>query len=100
VAVKLEATGKLSCHGATAVLYHSMYANVATGPRSRLRQGFVCNSGQHLHASEHEDEETSLGQTVAAWTYQQQQRNTANPCCAEHNVQEVGEAPMHDPGPE
>jgi hypothetical protein len=34
-----------------------MYANVATGPRSRLKQGFVCNSGQHLHASEHEDEE-------------------------------------------
>lgn len=44
MAVKLDATGKLSCHGATAVLYHSMYANVATGPRSRLKQGFVCNT--------------------------------------------------------
>jgi hypothetical protein len=79
---------------ATGLRQYCMYANVATGPRS----------GQPVHASEHEDEERCLGQTVATWdvstTAKDRQLPTASPCCAEHNVQEVGEAPMHDPGPE
>lgn len=99
MAVKPEATGKLSCHGATAVLYHSMYANVATGPRSRLKQGFVCNSGQHLHASEHEDEEQVWARLLQPGRINNNE-TPLTPAVLNTTCKKVGDAPMHDPGPE
>ena len=61
------------------------YANVTDRPQqpARLKQASFArvDNGQHLHASEHEDEEQVCPRLFAAWTYQVQRRKTASCHC-------------------